>query len=105
MFMTAYLRSSSVRDRPLRRSDRDLLAPMIRRSENESATRIADMLGPGPIYRLARDANMRNFHYTRPWGPSKVTAADQARFMYRLENFIPRRHETYARYLLAHVAQ
>lgn len=103
MFMTAYLRQRSVRDRRLRESDKDLLAPMIKRSDNAAATRIADMLGPRPINRLARDARMRRFHYTRPWGLSQVTAGDQARFMYKLERYIPRRHEDYARYLLAHI--
>lgn len=103
MFMTAYLRRSSVRDRALTESDKNLLGPMIRRSDNAAATRIADMLGPRPMYRLARDAAMKDFQYTRPWGLSTVTASDQARFMLELESFIPRRHERYARYLLSHV--
>jgi hypothetical protein len=103
MFMTAYLRRASVRSRRLRDEDRALLAPMIRRSNNETATRIANILGPRRIYRLARDADMRRFHYTRPWGSSLITASDQARFFFRLERFIPRRHEDYARYLLSHV--
>ena len=76
---------------------------MIKRSANDPATRIANMLGPGPIYELARDARMKDFHYTRPWGASTVTARDQAWFMFRLERYIPDRHEDYARYLLSHV--
>jgi beta-lactamase class A len=105
MFMAAYLRQESVRDRELRRSDKDLLRPMIRRSDNTAATRIADMLGPRPIRRLARKARMTHFHYTRPWGLSTVTAAEQARFMYRLERYIPDRHEGFARYLLSHIVK
>ena len=103
MFMTAYLRRASVRSRRLRDEDRALLAPMIKRSDNEAATRIANILGPKRMYRLARDAKMRRFRYTRPWGNSLITASDQARFFFRLERFIPRRHEDYARYLLSHV--
>jgi hypothetical protein len=103
MFMTAYLRRARGRD--LNENDKALLRPMITRSANEPATRIANMLGPGPIYALARDARMRNFHYTRPWGSSTITAADQVRFMYRLERFIPDRHDRYARYLLSHVVE
>ena len=61
------------------------------------------MLGPKRMYRLARDAHMRRFYYTRPWGSSLITASDQARFFFRLERYIPRRHERYARYLLSHV--
>ena len=103
MFMTAYLRRA--RGRELRDDERDLLRPMIRRSDNDSATRIADMLGPRPINRLARDARMKRFTYRRPWGLSTVTAADQARFMFSLERFIPKRHERFARYLLSHIVR
>ncbi len=67
MFMTAYLRRPSVKSRRLRNEDRALLGPMIKRSDNDTATRIADLLGPKRMYRLARDAKMWRFHYTRPW--------------------------------------
>jgi hypothetical protein len=103
MFMVAYLRHPSVRDRPLRTRDRRLLRPMIRRSDNDAATRIADFLGPRPMRRLARRAGMRHFGYTRPWGLSTVSARDQARFMFRLEDYIPNRHDPYARNLLSHI--
>ncbi|MGH2735149.1 MAG: serine hydrolase, partial [Actinomycetota bacterium] len=101
MFMVAYLRKA--RDRSLNSDDKALLAPMIKRSDNDTATRIADRLGPRPINRLARKARMRNFSYTRPWGSSIVTAADQARLMFRLKRFIPEHHWRYALYLLSHV--
>jgi len=103
MFMSAYLRSA--RDRALTRRDKKLLYPMITRSANEPATQIANMLGPRPINRLARDARMRHFEYRRPWGLSTITAAEQAAFMYRLETFIPNRHDGYARFLLSQVVE
>jgi hypothetical protein len=103
MFMVAYLRQSSVRHRRLRDSDRALLGPMIRRSDNDTATTIADQLGPRPLYRLARKASMRDFSYTRPWGQSRSSARDQARFMFKVEEFIPKRHRGYSRWLLSHV--
>ncbi|MGH2699173.1 MAG: serine hydrolase [Actinomycetota bacterium] len=105
MFMVAYLRQRSVRDRRLRDSDKDLLRPMIRRSDNDTATRIADRLGPRPMYRLARKAKMKDFSYTRPWGLSETSARDQARFMFKVERYIPKRHRGYARWLLAHVVK
>jgi hypothetical protein len=105
MFLTAYLRHPSVRDRALTEDDRALLSPMIKRSDNDSATRIADRLGPRPMNRLARDAGMRHFRYTRPWGLSSTDATEQARFFFHLERFIPKRHETYARYLLSHIVR
>lgn len=103
MFMATYLRQGSVRNRHLTDDDKALLAPMIRRSDNTTATRIADQVGAERIYRLARDAGMRDFSYTRPWGLSQTSAVDQARFFFHYERYLPRRHEGYARYLLAHV--
>ena len=103
MFMTAYLRSARGRD--LNDRDRSLLRPMITRSANQPATTIANELGPRPINKLARDARMRRFTYRRPWGSSSITAADQARFMFGLERFIPARHDNYARRLLSHVVE
>jgi hypothetical protein len=103
MFMVAYLRQGSVRNRRLRDPDKALLRPMIRRSDNNTATAIADRLGPRPLYRLARKAKMKDFSYTRPWGLSQSSARDQARFMFKVEKFIPKRHRSYGRRLLAHV--
>jgi hypothetical protein len=103
MFLVAYLRQDSVRNRRLRDSDKSLLAPMIRRSDNDAATRIADELGPTPMYRLARKAKMRDFYYTRPWGLSTTSARDQARFLFRVDRFVPKRHRVYARWLLSHI--
>src|SRR5688572_33259296 len=44
MLMTAYLRQPSVRDRALHDGDRDLLRPMIRRSDNATATHIRNVV-------------------------------------------------------------
>ena len=96
MFLVAYLRQPEVRDRALRQADRDLLEPMIRRSANQQATDIADLLGPGPIQQLAERAGMRDFAYTRPWGLSRTSARDQARFMLDLGQHLPDRHRAYA---------
>jgi hypothetical protein len=93
-----------VRDRPLHDSDRALLGPMIRRSDNEAASSVLHMLGPGPLYRLARAAGMHQFHFVAdPWGASTDTSGDQARFLFHLDRYIPPRHDGYARYLLSHI--
>ena len=101
MLMTAYLRLPSVRDRGLRQKDRDLLEPMIRWSDNATASRVRDIVGGSRLNALADRAGMRDFsfHYS-PWGLSRTSARDQARFMFRLERWIPNRHEAYARQLL-----
>lgn len=101
MFLVAHLRTAA--DRELTQSDRALLEPMIRRSANEPATQIANRLGPGPMYQLAADAGMRDFSYTRPWGSSRTSARDQARFMLEVDRFVPQRHRAYALRLLTEV--
>jgi hypothetical protein len=101
MFMAAYLRRGEVRDRRLNDYDRSLLAPMIKWSDNTAASRIRDVVGRRGMERLARAARMRNFEFVySPWGLSRVNAAEQARFMRRLDRYIPDRHEGYVHYLL-----
>ncbi|HKG35049.1 MAG TPA: serine hydrolase [Solirubrobacterales bacterium] len=101
--MTAYLRRASVRNRGLRGADRALLGPMIRRSDNTAATIIRDTVGNHALVRLARAAGMRDFSPHVVWGLTAISAHDQARFMRRLQRFVPGRHRAYAFRLLATV--
>ena len=103
MLLVAYLNRQSVRGRALTRRDRGLLAPMIRWSDNGTATRVLPIVGPGALYRLADRANMLHFRLRSPWGLSEMTARDQARFFYRIRSFVPVRHRTYALGLLASI--
>lgn len=103
MLLVTYLRRSSVRHRALTEDDRALLRPMIRRSDNVAATRVRDIVGRKAVVRLARAAHMRHFHYDSVWGLSRTCAKDQARFMYRFDHYVPRRHRHYARHLLARI--
>jgi len=105
MLMVAYLRLPSVRGRELREADRDLLAPMIRWSDNAAATRVRDVVGGDRIYGLASRARMRDFELHSTWGLSLTSARDQVRFMYRLERHIPDRHQSYARRLLSTIVR
>lgn len=82
---------------PLLRRDRQLLAPMIRRSDNVAATLVRDMVGPRRIHRLARVAGMRDFQYNPVWGLSRSSPRDEVRFMYHLQHYIPGRHRAFAR--------
>jgi beta-lactamase class A len=105
MLLVTYLRRGSVRNRALHEGDRDLLAPMIRWSDNGAATRIRDIVGAEAINRLARDAHMRDFELDSTWGLSRTSARDQAPFMFELERYIPERHEAYARRLLSSIVK
>ncbi len=101
MLLVAYLRRAG--DRSLTDYDRSLLEPMIRRSDNETASRIDSMLGRGPIEKLANDAEMKSFRWADIWGRSKSTPRDQAFFMRTLHQYVPDRHWDYARRLLTSI--
>jgi Beta-lactamase enzyme family len=103
MLLVAYLRMRD--DRRLSRSDRALLAPMIRRSDDVAATVVRDRLGRRRIERLAAAARMRDFRYHPVWGMSLTSPRDQARFVFRLDAYVPGRHRSYARGLLSRVVR
>ncbi len=103
--MVALLREPEVRDDRLSRSERRLLGPMIKRSDNQTATAIYNRVGEGALHELARDAGMDSFTTQPTWGLSTITAREQARFVYRLERFIPKRHRAYAMQLLTRIVR
>ena len=103
MLLVSYLNRRSVRARALTSSDRSLLRPMIRWSDNVTATRVLSIVGSAALYRLADRANMLHFRVRSPWGLSEMTARDQARFFYRIRSFVPARHRSYALNLLASI--
>jgi hypothetical protein len=103
MLLVAYLREPDVRDRPLRKSDRALLEPMIRWSDNVAATRVRDIVGNDGLVRLARRVGMRAFVPAAIWGLSRIDAADQTLFFLHIERFVPRRHRATALRLLSSI--
>jgi beta-lactamase class A len=100
MLLVAYLRRGDVRRRALRDSERALLGPMIRVSDNRAADAIHARVGLPALSRLARRAGMRHFLPHPVWGGSTVAAADQARFFLRIDRLVPPRHRGYALALL-----
>jgi len=103
MFMIALLRQPDVRDDALTGSEKALLEPMIKRSDNQSANAVYERVGEEALYELAHDAGMGHFTTQPVWGLSEITAAEQARFFSRLERYIPERHERYALRLLTRI--
>ena len=104
MALVSYLNLPTVRDRPLHDSDRRLLGPMIRRSDNATASTVLRTVGAGRLYRLAERAEMRAFSFVWPvWGLSRTSAHDQARFFFRIDRLVARRHRSYALRLLADI--
>jgi hypothetical protein len=100
MLMVAYLRQPSVRHRELTDDDRALLKPMIRWSNNATASRLVSMLGAAPLDDLALRAGMDHFRLRSPWGHSEITARGQSRFFRRIERLMPHRHREYGLRLL-----
>jgi hypothetical protein len=99
MLMVAYL--DRARHRALNHEDRELLAPMIRRSDNAAASRIFGIVGTSGLRGIARRARMKHFTPASPiWGNSRITAADQSRFFLRIDKLVPKRHRDYALDLL-----
>jgi hypothetical protein len=104
MLLVAYLDLPAVRTRALDASDRALLGPMIRRSDNVAATRVRAIVGNGGLRGLAVRAGMRRFTPVAGiWGQSRIDAADQARYMLRIDALVPPRHRAYAMNLLASI--
>ena len=104
MLMVTYLNRRSVRHRALRRYDRRLLAPMIRRSDNATASAIRNTVGSRGLRRLARRVGMRRFTpVAHPWGHSRVNAADQTRFFLHLDRYVVARHRRTALRLLSSI--
>ena len=103
MLLVTYLRRPEVRGRPLRGDERALLGPMIRRSDNASASQVCNIVGTAGLERLARRVHMHRFHATRPWGLSTIDVADQTRFFLHIDRYVPRRHRRDALRLLGSI--
>ena len=71
------------------RTERALLGPMIRRSDNAAASQVCNIVGTGGLARLARRVHMRRFHATRPWGLSTIDVADQTRLFLHIDRRMP----------------
>jgi hypothetical protein len=104
MALVAYLNHGTVRRRDLRDADRRLLGPMIRRSDNTTASAVLRIVGAWRLYHLADRAGMKDFSFAWPiWGNSTTSARDQARFFYAIDKLVVRRHRRYALRLLASI--
>jgi beta-lactamase family protein len=102
LLLAAELRRLESDDEPLDSTTKGLLEPMITYSDNRAADAIYARVGDAGLEDVARRAGMRDFGVTPGfWGGDQVTAADLARFFYRLDANLPARHRAYAKGLLA----
>jgi beta-lactamase class A len=101
MLLVAYLQRGNVRDAPLAASQKALLGPMVRRSDNRAASKVFTIVGARRLQQDAERWGMKAFHVAAdPWGSSLVTARDQARFWLHIDRRLPPRHRQYGLTLL-----
>ena len=103
MLMVAYLNHRNVRGSRLSGAQRGLLGPMIRRSDNTSASAVRDFVGNGALVRLARRVGMREFAPHVVWGATRISARDQTKLFLNIDRFVVRRHRRFAMRLLGSI--
>ncbi len=102
MLLVAYLRMLARHERAIDRASEALLYPMIHSSDNNAASAVLAVVGQEALDRVARDAHMRDYEPAAGWWAfTEVSAADLARFFFRLDSLMPRRFVGYARWLLS----
>jgi hypothetical protein len=101
MLLVARLRQ--IGNRMPSESDRGVLAPMIRISDNDAAEVAYSWVGDAGLLALARRARMRDLTTGGHWGATYFSAADQARFFRRFDRLVPKRSRAYARRLLSSI--
>ena len=100
MVLVAYLDRTARGREPLTASARSQLEGMIRRSDNAPAHRLVQFVGADGLPEVASRAGMQGFTPVAPWGLSRVTAEDQARFFLAIDELVPGPYRGYARALL-----
>jgi hypothetical protein len=99
MLLVAYLRRYPDPTAAMRAT----LAAMIDESDDAGADAVFGVVGDRGLLRVARLAGMTDFRAGASWIDAQVTAADQARFFYSYEQYLPRAAVGYARTLLSSI--
>lgn len=101
MLLVAYLRDLAAQHGVIAASSQSLLYPMIHVSDNKAAEAVWHLVGNAAVEDVAKRAGMRDFTFGTDWANEEVSAADMARFFYRMDSLIPRQFRSYARELLS----
>jgi hypothetical protein len=99
MLLVQYLRTNVVVPSDMEAT----LRLMITQSDNAAAFRVFAAVGAKGLYDLARLTGMKHLSVAADVIFSRVTAADQARFFYAMDDYIPPEHRALAHDLLSHV--
>ena len=102
LLLAAELRRLEREGLPLDSETKALLEPMIAYSDNRAADAVYARVGDEGLEEVAEEAGMGDFEPTPGyWGGDRITAADMARFFFRLDANLPGGHRAYAKRLLA----
>jgi hypothetical protein len=100
MLLVGYLRALAGRHERVGATTNALLYPMIHVSDNRAASAVWNSIGNAGLTQVAAAAGMKEFVLGADWANEQITAADQARFFFRLDRLIPRPFRRYALTLL-----
>jgi hypothetical protein len=103
MLLVAYLRKLDAAHQGLDNWSHDTLYNMIHVSDNSAATAIWQRVGDGRLDKLAEDAHMTDFSIVGIWANAQISAGDQARFFFEINDLLPDQFRSFARSLLAHI--
>jgi hypothetical protein len=104
LLLAAELRRLDAAGAPLDAETRGLLTRMITLSDNDAADAIYYRVGDAGLYEVAREAGMREFSVAGYWANAQVTAAEMARFMWRVEDVLSGPNRKFALGLLGAIA-
>jgi beta-lactamase class A len=104
LLLAAELRRLDREGLPLDSETRALLEPMVTYSDNRAADAVYAQVGDEGLEEVGERAGMRDFEATPGfWGGDQITAADMARFFYRLDANLAGPHRAYAKRLLSRI--
>jgi hypothetical protein len=104
LLLAAELRRLQREDLPLDPATKALLEPMVTYSDNRAADAVYAQVGDAGLEEVAERAGMSDFEPTPGfWGGDQITAADMARFFFRLDQNLPGPHRAYAKRFLARI--
>jgi hypothetical protein len=102
LLLAAELRRLKEEGEPLDSGTKSLLDSMITYSDNDAGGGVYARVGDAGLEEVAERAGMRDFEVDPGfWGGAQITAADMARFYYRLERNLVGRYRGYGMALLA----
>ncbi len=101
MLLVAYLRKLDQQHKSLSSQGRSLLYRMIHVSDNSAASEVQRRTGNHRIHKLADRAGMTDFSLSGVWANAHISAADQARYFFYMDDLIPPQFDRFARSLLA----